>query len=107
MRLHVAIYEATHNVVILHVLRALADLLRKGIVLNRDSLYRRAGVRDLLLAQHVKIGEAVLAGDRKAAEQAAREHVEYVREAHEEMRLDELRQAASLRRFAREDIVAG
>ena len=107
VRLHVAIYEAAHNVVILHVMRALADLLRKGIVLNRDSLYRRSGVRDVLLEQHVRIGEAVLSGDRRAAEAAARAHIEYVREAHEEMRLDELRQAASLRRFAREDIVAG
>jgi GntR family transcriptional repressor for pyruvate dehydrogenase complex len=107
VRLHVAIYEATHNVVILHVLRALAELLRQGVFVNRDSFYRRPGVRDLLLAQHVQIGEAVLAGDRGRAEAAAKQHVNFVRETCDEIRLDELRQAASLRRFAREDIVAG
>jgi len=107
VRLHVAIYEATHNVVILHVLRALAELLRQGVFVNRDSLYRRPGVRDLLLAQHLKIGEALLSRDPGRAAAAAGEHVNFVRESYEEMRLDELRQAASLRRFTREDIVAG
>jgi GntR family transcriptional repressor for pyruvate dehydrogenase complex len=101
VRLHIAIYEAAHNVVILHVMRALADLLCKRIVLSRDSLYRRHGVRDMLIAQHLRIGEAVLKGDRKAAEAAARGRIDYVLEAHEQIRLDELRQAASLRRFAR------
>jgi len=107
VRLHVAIYEATHNVVILHVLRALSDLLRKGVFFNRDSFYRRAGVRDLLLEQHLRIGEGVLAGDPKAAEAAAAAHIAFVTITHDEIRRDELRQAASLRRFAREDIVAG
>ena len=107
MRLHVAIYEATHNVVILHVLRALSDLLRKGVFFNRDSLYRRAGVRDLLLEQHLRIGETVLAGDPKRAESAAADHIAFITATNDEIRRDELRQAASLRRFAREDIVAG
>ena len=107
VRLHVAIYEATHNVVILHVLRALSELLRKGVFFNRDNFYRRPGVRDLLLEQHLRIGEAVLAGDPEAAEAAGAAHIAFVRTTLEEIRSDELRQAASLRRFAREDIVAG
>jgi GntR family transcriptional regulator, transcriptional repressor for pyruvate dehydrogenase complex len=106
VRLHVTIYEASHNVVVLHVLRALADLLRQGVFFNRDNLYRRPGVRDLLLEQHLRIGEAVIAGDPKLAEEAAAAHIAFVSAAHDEMRRDELREAASLRRFAREDIVA-
>ena len=106
VRFHVAIYEATHNVVILHVLRALVDLLRKGVFFNRDNLYRRADVRDLLLEQHLRIGEAVLAGDPKKAEAAAAAHIDFIARANDEIRRDEMRQAASLRRFAREDIVA-
>ena len=61
--LHIAVYEAAHNIVFLHVMRVLAELLREGVLYNRDQLYRRAGARDLLLAQHVAIAEAVLAGE--------------------------------------------
>lgn len=106
VNLHVAIYEATHNVVILHVLRALADLLRKGVFFNREAFYRRDGVREMLLDQHLKIGEAVLAGNAKAAEMAATAHIGFVAQTLDEIRRDEMRQAASLRRFAREDIVS-
>lgn len=105
-RLHLTIYEAAHNVVILHVMRALSDLLRRGVFFNRDSFYRRPGARDRLLEQHMRIGEAVIAGDPVAAEAAAAAHIAFVMETHDEVRRDEMRQAASLRRFAREDIVA-
>jgi GntR family transcriptional regulator, transcriptional repressor for pyruvate dehydrogenase complex len=104
--LHVAIYEAAHNVVVLHVMRTLADLLRQGVFFNRESLYRRPGVREALLEQHLSIGSAVLAGDPQAAEAAAAGHIAFVRATHGEIRGDEMRQAASLRRIARQDIVA-
>lgn len=104
--LHVAIYEAAHNVVVLHVMRALSDLLRQGVFFNRESFYRRRGVREALLAQHLAIGEAILAGDPEAARAAAAEHIAFVRATHDEIRGDEMRQAASLRRLARRDIVA-
>ncbi len=104
--LHVAIYEAAHNVVVLHVMRALADLLRQGVFFNRESIYRLPGVRDALLEQHLRIGEAVLAGDPVEAEAAAAKHITFVSAAHDELRRDEMRQAASLRRIARHDIVA-
>jgi len=80
--------------------------MRKGAFVNKENLYRRVGVRDRLRLQYVKIGEAVLARDRRLAEAAAEEHVNFVREAYAAMLLDELRQAATLRRFSREDIVA-
>jgi GntR family transcriptional repressor for pyruvate dehydrogenase complex len=106
VRLHVAIYEAAHNVVVLHVMRALADLMRQGVFFNRESLYRRPGVRDALLEQHLRIGEAVLAADPAEAEAAAGGHIAFVCATHDEIRRDEMRQAASLRRIARQDIVA-
>lgn len=106
VRLHVAIYEAAHNVVVLHVMRALADLLRQGVFFNRESFYRRPGVREALLEQHLAIGSAVLAGDPAKAEAAAAAHIAFVRATHDEIRGDEMRQAAALRRVARHDIVA-
>lgn len=106
VRLHVLIYEAAHNVVLLHVMRVLADMLRQGVFFNRETLYRRPGVRDKLLDQHLRIGEAVLAGDGAEAERAATQHIAFIVATNDEIRRDELRQAASLRRVSRQDLVA-
>jgi len=103
--LHGLIYEASHNVMLLHIMRVLSELMRKNIFYNRVQLYRRAGVREALLAQHLAIGEAVLAGDQTAAEMAAAAHVRFTQATIEEIRLDEIRQATSLRRIDRQDIV--
>ncbi|WP_298282863.1 FadR/GntR family transcriptional regulator [Acidocella sp.] len=103
--LHTAVYEATHNVFLLHIMTVLADLLRKNIFYNRDQLYRRAGVRDLLLEQHLAIGEAVLAGDAAAAEAAASAHIRFTRSTTAQIREEEARLATSLRRIERADVV--
>ena len=103
--LHGLIYEASHNVLMLHIMTMLAELSRKNIFFNRDQLYRRAGVRDALLAQHLAIGEAVLKGDPTAAGRAAADHIHYAQATINEIRLDEMRLAASLRRIDRADIV--
>ncbi len=104
--LHLLIYEAAHNVVFLHIMRVLSDMLRKGIFYNREQLYRRAGVREILLAQHLRIGEAVLARAPAEAEKAASDHIRYTFETIEDIRRDEVRKAESLRRIDRDDLIA-
>ena len=47
--LHVAIYEASHNIVLLQMMRALSGMLRKGVFHNREKLYARPEVREVLL----------------------------------------------------------
>jgi GntR family transcriptional repressor for pyruvate dehydrogenase complex len=105
--LHLLIYEATHNVVFLHIMRAMADLLRKNIFYSRAQLYLRAGVRDQLLRQHVELAEAILAGKPKEAEAAAAEHITFTFDTVEEIRRDELRLETSLSRVNRRDLIAG
>ena len=105
--LHTLVYEASHNVLLLHVMRVLLDLMRRNIFYNREQLYRRPGVRELLLAQHVAIGEAVVGGDAAAAERAAAEHIRYTQATIAELRRDEARLATSLRRIDRADLVQG
>src|SRR5208282_5802218 len=58
--LHLLIYESAHNLVLLHVMRAFSEMLRGGVFYNRHQLYVRPGVRDLLLEQHLAIGEAIV-----------------------------------------------
>ncbi len=105
--LHMLIYEASHNLVVLHVMRAFSELLRGDVFYDRNRLYLTAGVRDLLLDQHVAIAEAVLAGDADRAERAATEHICFTAEALARLRDDEKRLGRALRRFGRKDIVAG
>jgi GntR family transcriptional regulator, transcriptional repressor for pyruvate dehydrogenase complex len=104
--LHLLIYEASHNVVLLHVMRALADLLRNNIFYSRAQLYLREGVRDQLLEQHLAIAEAVIAGRPKEAESAAAEHIRFTFETVEEIRRDSLRLETSLSRINRSDLLA-
>ena len=104
--LHIAIYEAAHNVVFLHVMRVLSELLREGVFYNREQLYRRAGARDALLAQHLAIADTVLAGDVDAAQRAADQHIKFTFETVEDIRRDRERLATSLSRLERDDLVA-
>jgi GntR family transcriptional repressor for pyruvate dehydrogenase complex len=104
--LHLLIYEAAHNVVLLHVMRALADLLRNNIFYSRSQLYLRAGVRHELLKQHLAIANAIIAGKVNEAESAAAEHIRFTFETVEEIRRDELRLETSLNRVQRSDLLA-
>jgi GntR family transcriptional repressor for pyruvate dehydrogenase complex len=78
---HLALYEASHNLVMLHVMRALSDLLCHDVFYSRAILYRRQAVRDLMLDQHRAILDAVLAGDEAAARAAAWSHIDFTRDA--------------------------
>jgi len=104
--LHLVIYEAAHNVVVLHIMRLFSDMLRKGIFYHREHLYRREGVRDVLMAQHLEIGDAVLAGDRVRSEEAAYKHIQFTSETVHEICEEEERLEASLRRVGRHDLVS-
>lgn len=97
--LHIAIYEAAHNVVLLHVMRALSQMLRDGVFFSRDKLYSRRGVRDLLLEQHAAIHAAIMARDPQAARLAAERHINFTRGALKEILEAEARVEVSLRRL--------
>lgn len=103
--LHLAIYEAAHNLVMLHIMRTLSDLLRNNVFYSRADLYSRPGVREALLAQHLALAEAVLAGDAGAAHTAADAHVHYTLKTLREIRDDGARLQVSLRRIGRNDLI--
>lgn len=104
--LHLLIYEAAHNAVILHIMRGLAELLRTNIFYSRQQLYQRASVRAKLLAQHIAIADAILEGNAKAAETAAAEHIRYTFTSVEDILRDSARLKESLLRIARDDYLA-
>lgn len=97
--LHLAIYEASHNIVLLQIMRALSGMLREGVFHNREKLYSRNEVRDVLRLQHRAIYDAVMARDPVAAARAAEDHMRYTRRALNEIAAAEARLDISLRRI--------
>jgi GntR family transcriptional regulator, transcriptional repressor for pyruvate dehydrogenase complex len=75
---HLAIIEASHNIVMLHMMRAMFDLLKAGVFYNRSQLFRNRATRDALLDQHRAIHDAIQARDPVAARMAAEAHMSYV-----------------------------
>ncbi|MEL7464441.1 MAG: FCD domain-containing protein [Pseudomonadota bacterium] len=76
---HMAIFEAAHNVVMLHMARSLYELLRRGVFYNRRATYAEQDSRDQLLAQHEAIHDAVLSGEADAARRAVEAHMDFVK----------------------------
>lgn len=96
---HMAIYEASHNVVVLQIMRALSGNLRSDVLLNRQQLFTVPLTRDLLLTQHRDIGEAILERNAEGARAAAHAHLSYLRSATREFRGMEAKLGVSLRRL--------
>ncbi|MFC3630256.1 FCD domain-containing protein [Paracoccus angustae] len=96
--LHQAIYEASHNLVLLQIMRALAGNLRSNVAANRGRMFTLPQVRDHLRDQHRAIGEAILAGDPEAARTAAHAHLAYVRRAARDLACAEAHHETARRR---------
>ena len=56
---HMAIIAASHNVVMLHRMRAMYELLKQGVFYNRQTMFRKRMTRDQLLDQHRAINTAL------------------------------------------------
>lgn len=100
---HMAVVEAAHNVVMIHMMRSMFELLRRGVFYNRDRLFALRATREALLAQHRAIRDAVIAGDGAGARAAVEAHLDYVAAQMREVgRRDRLETVAALRLAAAE-----
>ena len=75
---HMAIIEASHNVVMLHMMRSMYDLLRGGVFYNRQVMFKQRTSRAALLDQHREINAALQARDPEAARTAIETHLDFV-----------------------------
>lgn len=78
---HLAIIEASHNVVMLHMMRSMFDLLREGVFYNRQMMFKVRTTREALLDQHRAINAAIQSRDPSAARSAVEAHLDYVETA--------------------------
>ncbi|MDO6588798.1 GntR family transcriptional regulator [Loktanella sp. D2R18] len=75
---HLSIIEASHNIIMLHMMRSMYELLREGVFYNRSVMFKQRTTRDTLLGQHRAINEALQARDPAAARSAVEAHLNYV-----------------------------
>ncbi len=99
---HLSIIEASHNVVMLHMMRAMFDLLREGVFYNRQMMFKQRTTRELLLDQHRAINVALQARDATAARAAAEAHLSYVAQTLGEQKKSEKHDAIARLRLEHE-----
>jgi len=96
---HLAILDASHNVMLLHMMRSMFDLLAAGVFYNREAVFTRDSTRDALLHQHRRINAAIQARDPAAARAAVEAHLDYATEAIRDLRKAEANEAIARQRL--------
>jgi GntR family transcriptional repressor for pyruvate dehydrogenase complex len=75
---HLAIAEASHNVVLVHVMRSLFSLLRKSIRYNLENVYKQSGRFEHVRDQHYHLMTAIINGEPDDARSASDRHIDYI-----------------------------
>ena len=75
---HLAIAEASHNLVLIQMMRGLFDLLKYNVVLGRRKVYSESHRFDQLHDQHFQVMDAIERRDPDAARSAVCGHIEFV-----------------------------
>jgi GntR family transcriptional repressor for pyruvate dehydrogenase complex len=99
---HLAIIEASHNVIMLHMMRSMYDLLRRGVFYNRQVMFDQRTTREQLLDQHRAIDAALQSRDPDAARAAVERHLDYVRRALSDQQTAQRNEALARQRLEHE-----
>ena len=99
---HTAIIDASHNVIMLHMMRAMFGLLREGVFYNRQVMFKQRTTREALLDQHRQINVALQARDPGASRAAVEAHLDYVRVCLSDQKQAEQNEAIARKRLLRE-----
>lgn len=99
LEFHLAIAEASHNIVLLHTMRSLFSLLEESISNNLNFLYSKEARRANIKQQHTQMKDAILSGDAEQARLGAHHHLVFVEETLSQAELGENRNDRALRRL--------
>lgn len=91
---YLSVIEASHNVVFLHLARAIKPLLEQNIADNVQQLYRYPEVAKKIDQHRSQLLAAILAKEPQKAQQASANHLIYI----EEMRFMMLQEESSFKR---------
>ena len=93
VRFHLAIAEASHNVVLLQTMRGFFDLLQSSVKESRQRMYLVPPVFARLTEQHQAVMDAIFAADAEGARQAMMAHLGFVHATIKHFDEDQARQA--------------
>lgn len=82
---HLAIVEASHNPVLVHVLNSLKNMMLLTVQASVANLNPREEMRKKIVRQHRQLYEAVISAKPAAAQKVAMAHVRFVSEAMRDM----------------------
>jgi GntR family transcriptional repressor for pyruvate dehydrogenase complex len=99
---HLAIIDASHNIIMLHMMRSMYDLLKEGVFYNRSIMFKQRMTRDHLLDQHRAINDALQARDQIKARAAVAAHLDYVESALSDQQKADRNEAFAKKRFEHE-----
>lgn len=94
---HFAIVEASHNQMLVYIMKLLFNLLKNSISQSVQKLYINPGMFESLYQQHKALMDAILAGKPEEARQAAQNHMESVGHILRQIGEDEARHSRSQR----------
>lgn len=99
---HLAIVEAAHNVVMLHMMRSMFDMLQAGVFYNRKAMYGKPTTRAQVLEQHRAIFDAIIAKNPAEARKAVEYHLKFVKETMLQQDRDHRNEDVARQRLAHE-----
>jgi GntR family transcriptional repressor for pyruvate dehydrogenase complex len=95
---YLAVAEASHNIMLLHLVRSLTPLTEQNIRLNLAALQQRDGDADKLNEHRRRLMQAVMSREPELARQASNGHLAYIEEALLDVSKERSRIERSLRR---------
>jgi GntR family transcriptional repressor for pyruvate dehydrogenase complex len=96
---HLSIIEASHNVIMLHMMRSMYDLLKEGVFYNRQIMFKQRMTRDMLLDQHRAINDALQRRDPEGARAAVSRHLDFVERALSDQQKADRNEAVARKRL--------
>lgn len=99
MHYQVAVTEATHNVVLLHLLCCMGPLLEQNVRQNFELLYLSREALAQVSSYRAGIFEAIVAREPEKAREASHRHLAFIEEVLLDLNLEHSRRERSLRRL--------
>ncbi len=99
VRFYIAVTEASHNLVLLHLLRGLSPLLEQNVLHNLEQLQRKPDVAEKISAHRTLLLNAILGGEPKQARDASDRHLVFIEETLLDISRQDNRLERSLRRI--------
>ncbi|GFE63050.1 FCD domain-containing protein [Litoreibacter roseus] len=100
---HLAIIEASHNVIMLHMMRAMFQMLREGVFYNRRVMFKQRTTRDMLLDQHRNIRDCLMRRDPEGTREAIEAHLSYVEASLTDQKRTDHNEVVARQRLAHEN----